>query len=194
VSPQISARDLRRVLSARRPVHRAADNRASVAVVLAAEQNNTYLLLIRRSEHPHDPWSGHMALPGGHHEPVDVNDLATAVREVKEEVGLELDLDYHLVGRLDDVEATTQGQRVGLVVTPFVFFLPRLFPLCQSAEVGEFLWAPLDKLLDGSFATTHEVLLPEGPVTLPGWRIGNRLVWGLTYRMVDSLLVLLQEE
>src|SRR5258706_7963496 len=38
---------------------------ASVALTLAGIGSTLQLCLIRRVEHPSDPWSGHMALPGG---------------------------------------------------------------------------------------------------------------------------------
>ena len=38
---------------------------AAVALVLAGVGNDLSLCAIRRAEHPLDPWSGHMALPGG---------------------------------------------------------------------------------------------------------------------------------
>ena len=41
------------------------ERRAAVAVVLAGEGGALRLCIIRRAEHPRDPWSGHIALPGG---------------------------------------------------------------------------------------------------------------------------------
>src|SRR5512138_157863 len=61
---------------------------AAVAVVLVPSPDA--VLLIRRAERPGDPWSGHMALPGGRRESGDADLVATAIREAAEELGLAL--------------------------------------------------------------------------------------------------------
>ncbi|MCA9639821.1 MAG: NUDIX domain-containing protein, partial [Myxococcales bacterium] len=63
---------------------------AAVAAVLRPTDADTEVLLIRRAEHEGDPWSGHMAFPGGRHDPTDPDLLTTARRETLEEVGLDL--------------------------------------------------------------------------------------------------------
>ena len=63
---------------------------AAVALALAGTGDNLQLCLIRRVEHPSDPWSGHMALPGGRASPGDRSARAVAEREAREEVSLDL--------------------------------------------------------------------------------------------------------
>ena len=89
--PLISRLDrLRRRLAEHRP--RVEDDPellwAAVAIVLAPDPDA--VLLIRRAERAGDPWSGHMALPGGRYEPKDPDLLGTALRETVEEVGVAL--------------------------------------------------------------------------------------------------------
>ena len=93
---------------------------AAVAAVLRDTSSGVEVLLIRRAEHPGDPWSGHMALPGGRQDPDDPDLLHTAMRETSEELGLVLD-PSQVIGPLDDLEAVARGRRVGMVVRPFVF-------------------------------------------------------------------------
>ena len=58
------------------------------------------ILFIRRAEYEGDPWSGHMALPGGRVDPQDRDEEAAAIREVHEEVGIDLRAQGRLLGRL----------------------------------------------------------------------------------------------
>ena len=59
---------------------------AAVALVLAANPAPS-ILLIRRAERPGDPWSGHMALPGGYSATEDGHLEVTAARDLNEDCG-----------------------------------------------------------------------------------------------------------
>lgn len=161
---------------------------AAVAAILRdGGARDAEILLIRRAEAPYDPWSGHMAFPGGRRDEVDPSLLATAVRETREEVGLDLDAHGKLLGRLPDVPAVARGKRVGLTIAPFVFALksPEVPPFTLNHEVAEVLWTPLGPLARGERATTYPYVHDGQPFALPGFAVGERIVWGLTYRMLE---------
>jgi 8-oxo-dGTP pyrophosphatase MutT (NUDIX family) len=158
--------------------------RAAVALVLAGEESAPLLLLVRRTERPSDPWSGHMALPGGHAEPQDSNLFETARREVREEVGVDLSA-AELLGQLDDVSPLTSSN---IAVSPFVFWLGEQVPLLLSAEVSEALWVPLAVLVRGELRTAHEVQLAERRLVVPAFVIKERVVWGMTFRVLEMLV------
>ena len=61
--------------------------RAAVAAVLGPTPEGLQLLFIERAQHPDDPWSGHIAFPGGRIEIDDPSPRAAAERETLEEVG-----------------------------------------------------------------------------------------------------------
>src|SRR5437868_134308 len=96
---------LRQALSAepRRVPHEMAPRRAAVAAVLRQGEIEPEVLFIHRAEHPLDPWSGHMAFPGGRVEPQDASEQAAAERETEEEVGLRLAEAAVRAGRLNDL-------------------------------------------------------------------------------------------
>ncbi|WP_437729827.1 NUDIX hydrolase [Sorangium sp. So ce1335] len=153
----------------------------------AGDPGEAEILLIRRAEHPRDPWSGHMALPGGRRDPADASLLDTAIRETREEVGIDLAAHGTLLARLPDLPAVARGRRVGLVISPFVFALRSSPELTLSHEVAEALWTPLGPLARGECASTY-VYTHEGTVIhLPCVRVDERVVWGLTYRMLEQL-------
>ena len=54
------------------PVMPGAQFQAAVSVVLRSAEGLD-LLLIKRAHFDRDPWSGHMALPGGHRDPKDID-------------------------------------------------------------------------------------------------------------------------
>jgi 8-oxo-dGTP pyrophosphatase MutT (NUDIX family) len=91
---------------------------AAVAAVLRVVEGTVELLFIKRSEHEGDPWSGHMAFPGGRHEPHDASLEATACRETMEELSLDLSRG-RLLGRLDDL-APRNPVLPPILIRPFV--------------------------------------------------------------------------
>ncbi len=148
------------------------------------------VLLIRRAELDGDPWSGHMAFPGGRKNAQDPDLLATAVRETREEIGLHLDSAAELLGPLAPLPALARGKPLGMTVAPFVFVLREPAELLLNHEVAEVLWAPLGPMLDGSLATHQEYVWQGQKLTLPAYAIEGRVVWGLTYQMLQTLFSL----
>ncbi len=144
------------------------------------------ILLIRRAERKGDPWSGHMAFPGGRWTPGDGDLLATARRETWEEVGIALE-QAELLGHVADVRA----HLVGTVVRPFFFAVPELPSLNLNHEVAETIWTPLDELRAGA----RDVRMPYPPhapnVRLPAYDVEGHFVWGLTYKMLQALFAAL---
>ena len=169
-----------------------ADRRAAVAVVARDGADGGALLFIRRAEHPLDPWSGHMAFPGGMMDPGDADPLAAARRETREELGLDLDADAVLLGRLSDVKPLSL--RASLAISPFVFALRGAPALQPNDEVQEALWIPWRFFAERANRSTFFWTRNGVPVPMPCYKWGERVVWGLTLRMVDELIELLDAD
>lgn len=164
--------------------------RAAVAAILRdpGEGRDAEILLIRRAERHGDPWSGHMAFPGGRRDDVDITLLATAIRETQEEVGLDLDTHGRVLAELPELHAIAHGKRAGLMITPYVFALDRDAALTFDAhEVAEALWAPFGPLARKEGASTLPYELEGRTLDLPCLDVQGRIVWGLTYRMLEML-------
>jgi 8-oxo-dGTP pyrophosphatase MutT (NUDIX family) len=157
---------------------------AAVAVILAPAPDA--VLLIRRAERVGDPWSGHMALPGGRREPSDEDLIATAIRETAEEVGLMLSRD-HLVGSLDDVVPRTPVLPP-IAIRPYVFLVRQRPPLTLNPEVAGARWVDLDRLLQPG--THHPVRLEVGGESrdVAAYELDDAIVWGMTERVLSGLL------
>ncbi|GGI09211.1 NUDIX hydrolase [Egicoccus halophilus] len=155
------------------PEHLVTEGWQAATALVVAPGDGPELALIERVERTGDPWSGHMALPGGKRDPDDPDLAATAVRETREEVGLALDAP---VGRLDDHHGHHRDARVAT----YVFVLderPVMTP--HPDEVADALWVPLGRLLAPGTATAHRV--PGYDDAFPGLDLGGRVVWGLTH-------------
>jgi len=107
-------------------------------------------LFVKRAESAVDPWSGQIAFPGGRFEHPDNGIIDTAIREAREETGIDLLVQSRLVGTLDEVRPSN---RPNLIVTPFVALVEdRPIPKLGS-EIEEAFWAPLRRLERGAFET-----------------------------------------
>jgi 8-oxo-dGTP pyrophosphatase MutT (NUDIX family) len=171
-------------LVAREPGH----TEAAVALVLAGTGDELSLCAIRRAEHPLDPWSGHMALPGGRSSPEDPSPRAVAERETLEEVGLAL-TEEHWIGPLSDVLVRLGGGRDRddrrMILSPFVYYLgEELAPFSPSEEVAEAYWIPLAHLWDPRNASHLEWEREGARLLYPAIRFRDASIWGLTFRVL----------
>lgn len=187
--------EVRRVLAAHQPAAREAGARAAVAVVLRDSANGGVdVLLIERAHKAGDPWSGHMAFPGGRQDPTDLSARHTAERETFEEVGLDLTT-AELLGQLDDLEGRHSGRPAGLAISAFVFFVGDPAPLLlQPEEVQAAFWVPLARLTDRAAHVDYHFRHELVSLDMPGIRVGEpeaHVVWGLTYRFLEDFLAIL---
>ena len=157
---------------------------AAVAVIVVPTPDA--ILLIRRSERPGDPWSGHLALPGGRQDRHDRDLLETAVRETWEEVGIELE-SANLVMSLEPVVPRTPVLPP-IAILPFVFLLPSRPQVTLNSEVASTAWIELDHLLLPT--TRGRVSLDVAGATrlVEAYQIEHGVVWGLTERILTSFL------
>lgn len=188
-------RDWSDVLAAYEPLEpepAAAPDQAAVAAVLRAGRDLPEVLLMRRAEREGDRWSGQVSLPGGKAEPGDGRLATTAVRETQEELGLDLERGARLLCRLPSIQARARGGPVPLRVTPFAFLAGDLGEPVLGPEASEAFWMPLGPLALGELDHRHHYAEGDRSLFLPAWNFEERVVWGLTHRMVAHLVDLLR--
>ena len=161
---------------------------AAVALVLrGATIGAAELLFIRRAERVGDPWSGHVAFPGGRRDVGDKTLEETARRESMEELGVDLGADARLIGVLDDLRPRSPVLP-SIAVRPFVYVLERDIGLVPNVEVHSAFWVPVAELLDPARATEHVFDRGGARLRFPAYRWGEDVVWGMTERIVTQLV------
>lgn len=155
---------------------------ASVAVIIDTRKR---VLMIRRAEKENDPWSNQMAFPGGKREPSDRSYLETAVRETMEELSIDLHLYSEFLGYMDSFK--THGGRMHVV--PSVFYPLKELKPRPNKEVSNFYWIELPLLQSRS--TRYGFYRDNKLVENEAFLYGDCIIWGLSYRIIVSLLSLL---
>jgi len=167
-------------------------NHAAVAIVLRETAPGLEMLFIERAHREGDPWSGHMAFPGGRIEPEDSDALEAAARETREEVGLSLE-SAETLGRLTDLKGRHAGRPDGaMVISAFVFHAVDPQPLRLNYEVEHAFWFPVSSLLEAERHVEYTAI-SRSDARFPGICVGDRerhIVWGLTYRFLEVFLEL----
>ncbi len=144
------------------------------------------VLFIERAVRAGDPWSGHMAFPGGRMDPTDDSERHTAERETQEEVGLGLESARYL-GRLDDLSGLAAAAS-RMVVSAHVFHVEEPEDLVVNHEVAQAFWFPLRGLFEPRRHVRYPVNMRGREVEFPGIVLGEdggQVVWGLTYRFLE---------
>jgi len=160
---------------------------AAVALILRESPRGPEVLFIERAQREGDPWSGHMAFPGGRLDSSDADARATAERETVEEVGLSLEGADHL-GHIADLRGNPRVQ-TALVISAHAYEVEPGGPplLLERAEVADAFWFPVADLHDPSRHVRFETpALRRRP--FPGIEVGvpeRHVVWGLTYHFLD---------
>ena len=171
---------------------RAADRtqrpREAAVALLVRPRESLEVLLIRRAELHGDPWSGHIALPGGRRDPADADLLATACRETHEEVGIHADRVATFIGALDEVAPTTL-RLPPILVAPYVLAVPPdTSATPDPREVQAAFWVPIAALNDRGAASEILIQGDTGPLRLPSLTYEDYVIWGLTYRILQQFL------
>ena len=164
--------------------------RAAVALILRVNAAGVLeLLMIRRAVYEGDPWSGHIALPGGREEPADRSLEETVIRETREETALDLARDARIFGRLDDVGPRSAPLPL-ITITPFLVAHGAPGIIALSPEVAEAFWVSVDALRDPRASRQIVMELTGGTRSVSSFEHEGRIIWGLTERILRQFLSL----
>jgi len=154
---------------------------AAVLIPLVVRSTTSTLLLTKRSSAlKHHP--GQIAFPGGKADQNDSSVIGTALREAREEIGLQSS-DVEVLGTLPPHETVT-----GFSATPVVALVKdvEFYPTPEAGEVEEAFEVPLDHLLNlenYSIQSRRWHNQKRSYYSVP-W--GPYYIWGATARMLRS--------
>ena len=128
--------------------------------------------------------AGEIAFPGGKYHERDYDLLETAIRETKEELGLEVQKEQ-VIGQLNNVVTLNSKYKI----TPFIAILDTIPSLKANSEVESILHMPLVSFLN----TMDEDNLPEHRSIreMYTFTFEKHNVWGASARMLRQINVLL---
>lgn len=157
--------------------------RAAVAMVLYSDSANKeiLMLLVKRKIREGDPWSGHMALPGGRYSETDRHILATVIREVMEETKIDL-RECSILGTLDEILPSNFSIRV----TPYVALSSKKPEVeLNESEIESYVWIPVSFFLDQKNVKPFFI----GSRNFPSYNyLGNPVIWGMTFRIIQDFV------
>jgi 8-oxo-dGTP pyrophosphatase MutT (NUDIX family) len=156
-------------------------------MILRSNETNGKLevLLVQRKVSESDPWSGHMAFPGGRSKESDGELINTATREVREETGIDI-ASCELLGTLDD---SLPGNR-SLCVTPFVVLAHKsTIVKTDGREITDHIWIPLEFFMDKKNSSPFITKRFGADRVVTSYEYMNSyIVWGMTLRLIDDLV------
>lgn len=165
--------------------------RAAVAMVLSQGHHGLEMLFIQRAAHDLDPWSGHIAFPGGKLEAGEL-EWQAACRETFEETGISLEQHQYL-GRLSDIV----GANLPVVVSCCLYLVDRnqCVPVLNE-EVRDLFWVAFSDLSDPGRHLQSSVAFGDKCFNVPAIRLpvdDKPVLWGITYRLVKQFFQILED-
>lgn len=159
---------------------------SSVLIMFYHKNNDIYTLFIKRSTYD-GVHSGQIAFPGGKSEPGDKDLAETAIREAKEEIGIDTD-NVIIKGKLSEVYISPSNN----IVTPFAGIYkgqPQFNP--NSIEVNKLIEVSITEVLNKKNKSKAQVKAADGRIyDAPCFRFKNHIIWGATAMMLNEFIVL----
>ena len=161
----------------------------AVLILLFVEEGEVKMPLIQRTSYP-GVHSGQIALPGGGEEEIDVALEQTALREAREEIGIDSER-VTLLGNLSSFYVAVSNYQVLPVVAKYKG-IPSFLP--EPREVEKVIITSLNEVTATRNQRRKEIETTAGvKLDAPYYAIDEHVVWGATAMMLSELVMILKE-
>jgi 8-oxo-dGTP pyrophosphatase MutT (NUDIX family) len=162
---------------------------SAVSIVIYNKKNEWYFCLIQRPQY-NGPHSGQMALPGGKKEEIDFDLMQTAIRETKEEIGVELK-QMDVIGKLTELFIPVSNTLV-FPYTAIIDHVPNF--TIQATEVAEIIECKITHLLSQTNNEITQVKINETlTIKTPYFSLNDKIVWGATAMILNEFKKIWEE-
>ena len=125
--------------------------------------------------------AGEISFPGGKSDPIDSDLLETALRETREEIGLQISKNQ-VIGQLEPVVTLNSG----FTILPFVTIIDEITPLSANSEVENILHIPLEsflKTIAADIEPSHKRIQE-----MYTFEYQNKIIWGASARILKQII------
>ncbi len=169
---------LGRALSSEIMIHTSTKGRlAAVMIIIFGKEPMVLMTERSKSMNQH---AGEISFPGGTWEEKDGDLLGTAIRETREEIGIEISRSM-VIGNLKPVTTLNSG----FTILPYVTILDSLPKILSNSEIASILQIPLGSLLktiEDDCDPSHKSIME-----MYTFKFENHLIWGASARMLKQI-------
>ena len=162
---------------------------SSVLILFYPDGDQIYLVLMLRPEYP-GVHSGQISFPGGKYEETDESLIYTALREAKEEIGID-PMKVQILGQLTEMYIPPSN----FLVTPVVGYqASRPFFVADPKEVKSIIEIRMADLLDNRNRQMKKMKLSLGfSLKVPSYCVNGHVIWGATAMILSELKEIVSE-
>src|SRR5216684_685208 len=159
---------------------------ASVGIIVAGASENPSICFIRRAKWESDPWSEHIAFPGGSRS-ADEDALQTLRRELQEEIGWQIE-EHERPTPLPQLRIRLAGRERLMLLDAFVHRVAGAPPALRCGpEVASAFWIPVAELWDANNLDHHSLGDNGQTLVYPAIRTSQGIIFGITLRVLTLL-------
>lgn len=167
---------------------RASIKQSSVLLLLFPEEDRLYTCLMKRpptmKHHP-----GQISFPGGKVEKEDTSAEMTALREAREEVGIDPGA-VEILGKLSELYLEVSQ----FSIQPFIAWSDKKPDfLVNSGEVEELILFPLSDFVANEAISEVELQTFTGPLLVKYYPHNGEIIWGATAMILSELIEILKK-